>query len=178
MRNIAGAGVWLSLMKVEALGKQLHKDNVRKFIDTLFPGPSKLGQVWNDDYKKAESARLWLTPMAWAVFFAYAALVSYVVFVVDLLKMGMDPTPYVNRDGIAQLVDEVFKDDGASKRLVETSQYVEVQKRLENRLLEELRLVSSGAEADHESAERARRVLGLANKIVEAGQEATNPKPG
>lgn len=170
----AGTAAMLAPLKVEAVVKELHKENVREFISTVFDKTPSVGVFSEDaDIREAEWARPYLPPIVWAIFLAYHVVVGYVIAQASTLKLGQDPGKFFESARIPELVNLALENSKFPKmRFFENAVLPSVLQSLEARLLEELRLSVSGADADESSAERARRAITLAADIARDADKA------
>jgi hypothetical protein len=163
----AGAGVAMMLapLKIEAFVKQSRDPKIQAFLAGVFPNAHAAFADFakNSDYIAAERARPWVTPMVWAVYFAYGTVVGYVMGQVAILRLQENPEQFINKDGIVELVNASLEGSALPKiNSADNFVWPGVLRSLETRLLQELGSSIRGDEADRVAAERAQRIVALA----------------
>jgi hypothetical protein len=114
------------------------------------------------DAKKAESARPFVSPMAWALFTAYNSIVLQAVLQFNALKNGDDPMKFVNTARTLELVKTALPEFAELLEEHREAAYPELLPDIEERLLSELRATAGGREWDQQNVERAKKVAHLA----------------
>ena len=122
------------------------------------------------DIKKYESgnsskARPFVSPMAWALFSAYQAILLYSVSKLNILKIGIDNQNILDIDYISKLVKAALPQYEAYIDKFGDGAYHYLLDELETRLFDKVRMMLAGKEADKESIERAAEILRISNEF-------------
>lgn len=82
----------------------MHDDRLRSFFESIGSGfdQNKI------DQESANKARIFISPMAWAIFSAYRAVAMYGVMQWHVLKGGLGNTDFGNHDVISKLIASVL----------------------------------------------------------------------
>lgn len=152
---------WMAKFKFDAVIEVAANDpQVRKFFETFDCNVEAL----KPSADAANSARPFVTPMAWAFFSAYRSIVMYAVMQSKLLQTGLK-TNYMKTESVIELV---------KKTLPEHSKYLDehglaaannLLEELEDRLLAELRSSAEGGTQDVANIERAAQILKAAHRV-------------
>ena len=117
------------------------------------------------DTKEASLARPFISPLAWALFSAYASIISYAVLKIMLLQKGLGKN-LINVEAIMELVKVA---------LPHQKNYIEehgpdalhyLLEDLENKILSELEKILNGEESDKESVKQAALILKETNRFI------------
>ncbi len=117
------------------------------------------------DTKEASLARPFISPLAWALFSAYASIISYAVLKIMLLQKGLGKN-LINVEAIMELVKVA---------LPHQKNYIEehgpdalhyLLEELENKILSELEKILNGEESDKESVKQAALILKETNRFI------------
>ena len=144
---------------VEIYKRAQHEAKLREFFKMMGTGFDEK----KVDFSISEKARPFVSPMAWALFSAYQAILMQAVAKWRLIEIGMCDKDFIKKDGIKDLVKTALP-------LYET--YIEehgdngyhlLLEILEKNLLDELRKMMAGEEDDKEAVERAAKIVEIAN---------------
>lgn len=155
----------LGAINFETTAELAERDpKVRQFFETLGGGfdMSKL------DIGAAEKARPYVTPMVWAVYSAIVAVTTHVTMRWIILKGGLGKRDFVDFSAIRALVVKVLPNYDAYLNEHGPAVYQHILQALEDRLLEELRSMMNGFEADRASLEQAAEILKASNEIQQS----------
>ena len=119
------------------------------------------------DLSGAAKARPFLSPMAWATYSALLAMILHAAMRLEVLKSGLAAKDLVNDEAIAGVIKaalphaaDFIDEHGAA------SHYFLVEQ-LETKLLQELRAMLAGTEADKASIEQAAEILKRSSEVIE-----------
>lgn len=127
------------------------------------------------DFSVSEKARPFVSPMAWALFSAYQAIVLQAVAKLRLIQFGFGNMDLLDKDGIKKLVKvalplyEAYIEEHGDKG------YYLLLETLETKLLEELRKMMAGEEDDKEAVERAAKIVEVANSVITSTKQGSMP---
>ncbi|WP_341911210.1 hypothetical protein [Polaromonas sp. YR568] len=146
----------VSILKLEAIGKEIERNPKVKEIFAVF----KIDEAkYSAAGKLAQRARPFITPVAWAYFAAYQAILMYAVALIKILQIGIDPTRFMDSKSLISLI---------TAALPHCTEYIEkhgptaayyLLDQLENSLLEELKRMLDGGTTDLAEVSRAQQIL-------------------
>lgn len=148
---------------VEETGKKLNARQVFQIMGSGF-------DLKKIDLAGAAKARPFLTPMAWALFTAYQAIVMQSVVKLELLKSGVGKD-FVDHKTTANLVKLALPHYAAYVDEHGDAGYHYLLDELEQRLLQELQRMVSGAESDKASVERAAEIVKLSGELLDSAMQ-------
>ena len=159
----------LVTLKFEACAKESVKNpQFREFIEDI-GGNFKLEDL---DMSGAKKARPFITPIAWAYYSAYSAVIMLAVAKLQVLKIGVEePEKYFDFESTKKLLKKVLplQSDYIDKYDSSTHHYFLDE--IEELLLNELQNIQKGIETDKENTKRAAEIIkeagDLANEITE-----------
>lgn len=117
------------------------------------------------DVTGANKARPFVSPMAWAIFSAYQAVVAHAIMRWYVLKDGLGTKDFSNREAVEKLIVAAlphFKDFIGEYG---PSGYYLALEALEARLLDELQAMLTSSETDKASLEQAAEIIRQANAL-------------
>ena len=114
----------------------------------------------------AEKARPFVSPIAWALFSAYQAIVSVAAIKLELLKAGLDMPNLIDAKAVERLIALALPHQVEYVKKYGTSSYHYLLDELETRLLEELRSMLRGVDSDRASVEQAAAILKESEQIM------------
>ena len=133
------------------------------------------GMIGNsDDVKKidfigATRARPFVSPMAWAIFSAYQAIVMQGVAKHELIKAGLG-RKFLDHDATAKLVKAALPhQEEFINNYIDSYHYLLDE--LESKLLDELQKMLAGEESDKASIEQAAIILSISKEISVSSQQ-------
>jgi len=116
--------------------------------------------------KKADEARPFLTPLAWALFSAYQAILSVALIKAKVLESGVDLPDIIDTARVESLIAVALPHQKEIIKKYGHSSYHYLLEELEGKLLDELRQMMKGAESDKSSLEQAAAILKESEKII------------
>lgn len=123
----------------------------------------------------ASKARPFLSPLAWAYYSAYQAIVLLAAMKYETLKIGIDsPNKYIDSDGVNNLIKTVLPHQTDYIDKYGSSAHHYLLDEIENLLLSELRNMQKGVDSDKENAERAAAILQESEKLMESISNKTS----
>lgn len=151
-----------SVLKWEAISKEVARN----------PKAKDLFSMWKIDQDKyegaghsAQKARPFLTPVAWAYFAAYQAILLHAVAFIKMLQIGVDAHAFMDNKNLVKLIKTA---------LPHSSQYIDdhgpsaayyLLDQLETSLLDELKRILDGGAADMAEVARAKQILIEASRV-------------
>lgn len=154
----------LAKVKYDEIAKRSKSDEkVREFVKALGGG----FDIKELDLSVGRKARPFLSPLAWAYYSAYEAIVTHAVMKYELLKYDIDsPSKLLNTDKVTDVIKEVLPHytDYVDKH--DSSVLHFLLDDIENLLLGELQNIHKGIESDEENAERAASIIAKADSLA------------
>jgi hypothetical protein len=155
----------MSLVKFEAAAQAAsRKPQFREFLNVI-GGSFDLNKI--DFVRDSQKARPFVTPMAWALFSAYWAIVGQAVVRFQMMKSGVTED-FADSEGVEKLVNTALPHQAETIKKFGAAAYHCLLDELEERILEEFRKMLAGREADKESVEKAAEILKLSNRVGES----------
>lgn len=161
----------MSVIKFEATAAQAEYDpKMRKMFEDIGGG----FDLRSIDMSGAAKARPFVTPLVWAIFSAIQAVTMHSVMRWHIIKSGLGSKDYADNESIKKLVvaalphyKEYLEEHGPSV-------YYYVLEALDERLLEEIHNMLSGADTDKANVEQAAEIIRQANalQVETAAKEA------
>lgn len=153
----------LALLNIEAISKKVaHDDKTQQMINAWF-GDFDINSV---DVKAATNGRPFISPLAWAYFDAYMAIISHSLIRMHSLKIGMGDD-FSDINGITKVVKQALPHQSDYIEKFGTNSFYYLLEELENKILVEIQVTLNGEEFDQQS-------IAQANKILKASQELTD----
>jgi len=157
MNKARGISLMMSMLKFEAVAERAERDSkMREFLKTIGGGFNIATDLKLDD---ASKARPFVSPLAWAIFVAMAAIVSNGVMRWYVAQGGLGAKDFSDHGALSNMVKAA---------LPEYSDYIDkhgvlglhhLVEKLELKLLDEFRLMMSGAETDRASVQQAAEIM-------------------
>lgn len=119
----------------------------------------------NKDYqnlkatKEAETARPFLSDMAWALYSAYQSILAVAMIKMHMLEHGIDTPDIIDTNRIKRLLTAALPHQKDFINTVDTGAYHYLLDELETSLLNELRKILQGADVDKSTLEQAATIL-------------------
>ena len=117
----------------------------------------------------ASKSRPFVSPMVWALYSAYSAIVLHGVAKLLVLKTGV-PGNLVDQVKIAKLIRTVLPDRSSHVDKYGTAGYHSLLDEIEERLLSEINSMLFGKESDKDRLEQAASILQQSNEIIVTGK--------
>jgi hypothetical protein len=162
------AGV-MATFKFDAAAHAAAKNqNFRELLKAMAPLPDPQKIFKNESW----SARPFVSPLAWALFAAYQAILALATLQLKILQAGLDMPEVVNPDKAVDLVKAALPHQAEYVAKYGPAAFPHLLDELETLLLIELRRVLEGAESDAASIARAASILKTAAGLMETLQGA------
>lgn len=123
------------------------------------------------DYSISAKARPFVSPMAWALFSAYQSIVTTAIIKLEILKSGLSAKGLLKEVAISTVIKAALPEYSEYIEKHGESGYHHLLDALENKLLDELRKMMAGVDADKASVERAAEILRLSNELVASAKK-------
>ena len=152
----------MAVVKFESAAKETQRNPRAREMFAMLGGGF---ETKNMDLSGAAKARPFVSPMVWAVFSAIQAVTMNAVLRWQVLKTGADVGDLADHEVIKKLILAVFPYYGDYLEKTGPDGYHYALEALDNRLLEEIQKMLSGAEIDKASLEQSAEILKQANVI-------------
>lgn len=164
-----GASAYASVIKFkEASAEAAKNPKMRAMFDTIAsPYDMKLFKV-----EDAHKARPFVSPMVWAIFSAYQSILMIAVAKLHILKLGGDNSGIFDFKHIDKLIKMALPHQSEYVEKYGDSVYHYLVEELEGRLLEELRKMLDGSDADKASIAQAAEILKESERLRESIAQA------
>jgi hypothetical protein len=143
-----------------------HDSRVRELFESI--GGGKLEEEEAIPQHQAHEAQPYLSPLAWALFYAYQAAIAYSFMQLSILKTGVGPDVIKSPEEMVALLSAALPDWKVRLEKFGTAMFLHAVDELEKRLLAELRRIIAGEEED---AEHIAASAQIAARIEEARQK-------
>ena len=146
----------LSVLKWDAISKEVAKNpRFREMFSVLNVDQTKYE---NASYS-AQKARPFITPVAWAYFAAYQAIIMHAVLFMKILQIGVDGHKYLASENLIKLIKTALPHCAGYIDEHGPSASYYLLNQLENSLLEELKYMLDGGANDMMEVARANQIL-------------------
>lgn len=169
-----GTSTYMGMVKFEEAAKEAAKNPDFRKIFSLFGNTDMSTLVGN--HNKALKTRLFVSPLAWAYYSAYQAIVCHAVVRLFMLKNGI---------AIAEILDTKKVTDLVKVALPRYVEYIDehgfaalpqLLEELENRLLTAFQLMLKGEDSDKASLEQAAAIIKKADILMAESKIPDNVK--
>lgn len=151
-----------AVLNIERISKEVaHDDRVKQVVND-FLGDFDINSV---DVKAATNARPFISPLAWAYFDAYIAIIFHSLIRMHSLKIGQGDD-FSDINGITNVIKQALPHQSYYLDMFGASGFHYLLEELENKILAEIQVTLNGEEFDQQS-------ISQANKILKASQELT-----
>jgi hypothetical protein len=164
-RKGIGVAQNLEIMNLDAFVERLDDPKIQLFLKSIAPA-----EVLNPDYAvrlgQCATHQPFVSPNAWALYAAYSTIITFSVSKMHILQSGFDPRKFLKKSHWTELMGEALTQEDFGK--IGTSSEHGVQwalKRIEDRIVDELRRSMADEAAGLESLEGAQRILEAADKL-------------
>ena len=170
----------IAAVKFDAATKIAAENPRLREIFTAMGGRVDISKLYSGD---ADKARPYVSEMAWALFSAYQTILSIAMLKMEILKSGLDVPDLINKDRIQKLISVALPHQTQYVEKYDTGAYHYLLDELESRLLDELRKILKGGEADKTTVQQAAEILRESNSLMSSisaspGCEIPEPPPG
>ena len=162
----------MSSFKLEEVFKRApHEEKLREVFKQMGTGFDEK----KIDTSVAERTRPFVSPMAWALFSAYQAIVMQAVAKLRLIQFGFGNMDLLDREGIKKLVKAALPDYETYIEEHGDKVYHLLLEIIETKFLDELRKMMAGEEDDKEAVERAAKIVEIANSVTTSTRQGNVP---
>lgn len=126
------------------------------------------------DLSGSTKARPFVTPMAWAIFSAYQAIIMQGVAKVELVTSGIGKN-FLDKDATIELIKAALPHHEEYINKCGDSGYHFLLEELEATLLVEIQRMLAGESSDKASIEQAALILKLSNEVLDSTKQDSNP---
>ena len=161
---LAGAKSISSLMAVVKFDVVAEKAARNPEVREMFAAMGAAFDHKKLDLSSAEKARPFLSPMAWALFSAYQAIVMQAVLKVQIIKSGLD-ADLLDKKAVSKLVKAALPHQSEFIDKYGDAGYHYILEELEEALLAALRKMLAGEETDQATFDRASYIIRLSNEL-------------
>ena len=152
----------LSIFKWDAISEEVGKNPRAKEIFSIF----KVDQTKNESaFYSAQKARPFITPVAWAYFAAYQAIIMHAVVFIKILQIGLDGHKYLANENLIKLIKTALPHCAEYIDEYGPSAAYNLLDQLENSLLDELKNMLDGRANDMTEVARANQILIEASRV-------------
>lgn len=156
---------FMSVVKFEACAEDAVTDpKMRQVFEDISKGLD-LSKI---NYSCPLKARPYVSSMAWSIFSAYQAIAMQAVIKLQILRTGISSKNLINNEAVANLVKVALPHQKDYVEKYGDAGYFYLLQELEERLLEELKKMLLGEEADKESLALAAQILRLSNELTKS----------
>jgi hypothetical protein len=162
----------LAVLNIEAISKKVaHDDKTQQLVNAWF-GSFDINSV---DVKAATNARPFISPLAWAYYDAYMAIISHSLIRMHSLRIGVG-NDFSDINGIKNVVKQALPHQSDYIEKFGANGFHYLLEELENKILIEIQVTLNGEEFDQKSITQASKILKasreLSEKIPEYKSEA------
>jgi len=174
LSRFKGQSGMMSAIKFAAMAEEAERNPEAR---RLFEPMSAAEDLKKIDLSEAAAARPYVSPMAWALFSAYQAILVHAVMQIEILKLGM-PAKFVDTDVVRQLVAIALPELSENVDTLSDTGFHFVLETLENHLLSELQAPMTGEQSNDATVAQAQKILERTKKVMEAAAAAEAEKRG
>lgn len=127
------------------------------------------------DSRVAQKARPFVSPMAWALFSAYQAILMQAVATHRLIELGIGNKDLLDKDSVKKLVKTALPNYEAYIEEHGNKCFHLLLDILESNLLDEFRKMMAGEEDDKEAVERAAKIVEVASSVTNSTRQGSLP---
>jgi hypothetical protein len=171
-RKGIGVAQNLEIMNLDAVVKELGDPRMQLFLKTIAPAEI-LNPAFSVGLGQFSAHQPFVSPTAWALYAAYSTIIVFSVSKMHVLQNGYDPRKFLLAAHWTELLGEALTAEDF-KRIGTSSEYG-IQwalKRIEDRLVDELRRSIASESAGLESLDEAHRILLAVDKLQNAASTA------
>lgn len=164
-----GISTVMSVFKFKAVAEEAaHNEQLRETFKVMGAG-FDLKKV---DLSGAHKARPFVSPMVWALFSAYQAIIMHSVAKFEIIKAGVGGKNFLKNDNVEKLVKAALPQYAGYIEKYGDAGYHHLLEELEESVLNALRMMLSGKEADRDNIEQAGEILKLSKELKESQEKA------
>ena len=158
---------WMAVIKFEAAAIEAAKNPRAREIFAML---SNL-DINTLDTIEAQKARPFISPVAWAYFAAYQAIISHAVIKLHMLKNGIEMNNIIDIDHVIKVVKLALPNQVQYIEKNGPSAFHYLLDELESKLLFSFKLMIKGDEEDKEALEKASAIISESEKLLEASKQ-------
>jgi hypothetical protein len=159
------AAMFMAVMNFEAAAREAAKNPRFRQLFDIIAKPLNFEAVAKND---AWKARPFVSPLAWALFSAYQAIVLFAVTRLKVLQMGIENAPEVlDASAIANLIKAALPHRAAYIDEHGPGVYHYLLDELETKLLDEMRRMLQGSDSDAAGLVQAAAILKVSDPLME-----------
>jgi hypothetical protein len=162
---------FIAAVNFEVAAKEAENNpKVREMFTMISAGfdPEKI------DSSGSAKARPFVSPMTWALFRAYQTIVMTAVVKLQIMKTGVG-AKLLNKGHISELIKAALPHQTGFVDKFGDTGYHYLLEELEERLLDEMRKMLAGIEADKASIVQAAEILRLSNNVMDSVKQSDVP---
>ncbi len=157
--------IWMAQIKFDVAAKEAAKNPRFREMFNMLGGGVDLKSFQT---REAFKTRPFISPLSWALYSAYEAIVFHAVLKLHMLKSGLDMGDVLNFDEVTKLVKVALPHHTEYIEKYGHSAFHYLLDELESSLLLELGNILKGVQSDKESIERAALILKESERLMEA----------
>lgn len=158
----------VGILKLNNIAREMSDPKMQQMMDTItgLVGDSADPKK-REALVKVERARPWVSPMAWALYIAYTAVVRTSIIRLMAAKAGIeDGGSLVNKEAAVKMLKAALPDFNIDWHNLSDSALPDLVQALEQKLLDELQESAVRIESDEETVKRAARIASLATELT------------
>ena len=157
------ASAWMAVVKFEAAAKEAAK-NPRFREMFLMIGSIDLNNLPTN---QALKTRPFVSPLAWAYYSAYQAIVFHAVARLHMLKNGIDMVEVIDTKNVTELVKVALPHQVEYIEKYGPGAFHYLLEELENNLLSAFQLILKGEESDQDTLEKAAAIIRKSETLMD-----------
>ncbi|WP_227105234.1 hypothetical protein [Chromobacterium rhizoryzae] len=166
------ASTWIATIKFEEALEEAEKNP--KFRE-IFSAFSKI-DLNNLPINQAQQARPFISPLAWAYYTAYQAIIADALIRLHMLKDGINLKEIINTNNVKNLIKIALPHRIEKIERFGHSIFHHLLDELENNLLVELQKILKGDDTDSDSLEKAAAIIKQSELLMESNAKLNQGK--
>ena len=155
---------WMAVIKFEAAAKEAAKNpRAREMFSML--GNVDLEKLQTN---QALKVRPFISPLAWAYYSSYQAIVLHAVIRLQMLKNGIDMVDVIDKEHVIKLVKVALPHQIKFIEEFGPGAFHHLLEELETNLLMAFKLMLKGEESDKETLEKAAEIIKTSESLMES----------
>ncbi len=163
-----GVAASMAVFKLDKISEEVERNPRAK---EMFAALKVDANRANEPVKLAQQARPFITPVAWAYYAAYQAILMHALALVKMLELGVNAQKFIDSKTLISLIKTALPHCGEYIDQHGPSAAYYLLDQLENSLLEELRNMLDGAATDLAEVGRADQILREASRVNQSVSE-------
>lgn len=158
----------VGILKLNNIARSISDPRLQQFMETITGlANSSTDAKRKEEIRKVERARPWISPMAWALYTAYLAIVHTSVIRLSATNAGIENADdLVNKAAAAEMLSAALPDRNIQEDNFPDSLLPDLVKELEEKLLHELQESAIRIESDEETVKTATRIANLSKDLM------------